>query len=154
RLLPCGHGRGSGRTDRGHGVRPLGIRARAGGNRRDRAVSPPGEYRAAARGHRAEGRARGMNAPPALGQDEALARIRLLRSPNVGPVSYARLLRRFGDARMALEALPDIAARGGKAGRPAPRERIEREVADVRAVGARYLFHDMAGSPKLLGQIE
>src|SRR5690606_1013542 len=58
-----------------------------------------------------------MNAPPALGQDEAFARIRLLRSPNVGPVSYAQLLRRFGDARTALEALPGVAR--GIAGAPA-----------------------------------
>ncbi len=36
--------------------------------------------------------------PPVLGQDEAFARIRLLRSPNIGPVSYAQLLRRFGSA--------------------------------------------------------
>ena len=37
-----------------------------------------------------------MNAPahPVLSQEEAFARIRLLRSPNVGPVSYAMLLRR------------------------------------------------------------
>ena len=41
-----------------------------------------------------------------LSQDEAFARIRLLRSPNVGPVSYRQLLRRFGTAVAALEALP------------------------------------------------
>ena len=50
-----------------------------------------------------------MNAPAAIEQDEAFARIRLLRSPNVGPVSYAQLLRRFGDAQTAIEALPDLA---------------------------------------------
>lgn len=95
-----------------------------------------------------------MNAPAALGQDEAFARIRLLRSPNIGPVSYARLLRRFGDAQAALEALPGLAARGGRAYRTAARERIEQEVAAVRAAGARYLFHDAPGYPQLLGQIE
>ena len=42
-----------------------------------------------------------MNAPAALAQDEAFARIRLLRSPNVGPISYAQLLRRFGNAQAA-----------------------------------------------------
>lgn len=73
----------------------------------------------------------------ALGQDEAFARIRLLRSPNVGPVSYAQLLRRFGDAQAALAALPDLASRGGRDYRPAPRERIEDEVAEVRRAGAR-----------------
>ena len=95
-----------------------------------------------------------MNAPVALAQDEAFARICLLRSPNVGPVSYAQLLRRFGDAQTALEALPDLASRGGRDYRPAPRERIEDEVAAVRAAGARYLFHDSPGYPALLGQIE
>ena len=40
----------------------------------------------------------------ALSQQEAFARIRLLRSPNVGPVSYSQLLRRFGTAEAALTA--------------------------------------------------
>jgi DNA processing protein len=95
-----------------------------------------------------------VNAPTTLAQDEAFARIRLLRSPHVGPVSYAQLLRRFGNARTALDALPDLASRGGKDYRAAPLERIEREVAAVRTAGARYLFHDMPGYPELLGQIE
>jgi DNA processing protein len=95
-----------------------------------------------------------MSPPGALAQDEAFARIRLLRSPNVGPISYAQLLRRFGTAQAALDALPDLAARGGRDYRPAPAEAIEREVAAVRAAGARYLFDDMPGYPELLGRIE
>jgi len=95
-----------------------------------------------------------MNAPVTLEQDEAFARIRLLRSPNVGPISYAQLLRRFGTAQAALAALPDLASRGGRDYRAAPRERIESEVAAVRAAGARYLFHDSAGYPGLLREIE
>ena len=89
-----------------------------------------------------------------LAQDEAFARIRLLRSPNIGPVSYRQLLRRFGDAQQALAALPDLAGRGGNAYRPAPAARIEAEVAAVRAAGARYLFHDAAEYPALLGELE
>lgn len=95
-----------------------------------------------------------MNASVALGQEEAFARIRLLRSPNIGPISYAQLLRRFGNAQAAIEALPQLAARGKKDYRPAPRDRIEREVAAVRAAGARYLFHDMPGYPALLRELE
>jgi DNA processing protein len=91
---------------------------------------------------------------PSLAQDEAFARIRLLRSPNVGPVSYAQLLRRFGNAAAALDALPHLAARGGRDYRPASRETVEREVAASRAAGARYLFHDTAGYPALLGQLD
>lgn len=96
-----------------------------------------------------------MNVPRAgLGRDEAFARIRLLRSPNVGPVTYRQLLRRFGDAASALAALPDLAARGGGRYRPAPAGRIEDEVAAVKRAGARYLFHDFPDYPPLLAQVE
>ncbi len=88
-----------------------------------------------------------------LGQDEAFARIRLLRSPNVGPVSYRQLLRRFGDAQAALAALPDLAGRGG-AYRVADEGRVAKEVAAVRAAGARYLFHDSPEYPALLGELD
>ena len=87
-------------------------------------------------------------------QQEAFARIRLLRSPNIGPVTYAQLLRRFGDARAAIEALPDLAARGGSPYRPAPENRITDEVVAVKKAGARYLFHDSPDYPQLLWQME
>lgn len=89
-----------------------------------------------------------------LSQDEAFARIRLLRSPNIGPVSYGQLLRRFGTASAALAALPDLAGRGGAAYRPAPEARIEAEIVAVRRAGARYLFHDSSDYPPLLAEVE
>ncbi len=89
-----------------------------------------------------------------INQDEAFARIRLLRSPNIGPVSFAQLMHRFGDAKAALEALPDLAARGKSAYRAAPEARIADEIAAVKRAGARYLFHDSPDYPALLGQIE
>ena len=85
-------------------------------------------------------------------QAEAFARIRLLRSPNIGPVSYRQLLRRFGTAAAAIEALPDLAARGGAKYAAAPAERIEREVESTKRAGARYLFHDMEAYPRLLAE--
>lgn len=89
-----------------------------------------------------------------LSRDEAFARIRLLRSPNIGPVSYNQLLRRFGTASAALDALPDLAARGGAPYRPAAADRVEREIAAVRKAGARYLFHDGPDYPALLAELE
>ena len=89
-----------------------------------------------------------------LSQEEAFARIRLLRSPNIGPVSFRQLLRRFGDARTALDALPDLAARGGRGYRSAPVDRIEREIAGVRKASACYVFHDSPDFPALLAQTE
>ncbi len=90
----------------------------------------------------------------AVSQEEAFARIRLLRSPNIGPVSYRQLLRRFGDAQAALTALPDLAGRGGGQYRAAPEARVASEVAAVRASGARYLFHDGTDYPALLAELD
>ena len=89
-----------------------------------------------------------------LEQAEAFARIRLLRSPNIGPVSYRQLLRRFGDAQTALLALPDLAARGGTPYRPASEARIADEIAAIKRAGGRYLFHDFPDYPPLLAQID
>lgn len=89
-----------------------------------------------------------------LDQAEAFARIRLLRSPNIGPVSYAQLLRRFGSAVAALEGLPDLGKRGKRQYTPAPSAKIEAEISAVRAAGARYLFHDSPEYPPLLSELE
>lgn len=89
---------------------------------------------------------------PKLSQTEAFARIRLLRSPNIGPVSYRQLLARFGNAAAALDALPDLGSRGKTPYRPASRDGIEREVAAIRKAGAKYLFHDQPDYPALLAE--
>ncbi|MBN9145599.1 MULTISPECIES: DNA-processing protein DprA [unclassified Novosphingobium] len=97
-----------------------------------------------------------------LTREEGLARIRLIRSPNIGPVTFGQLLRRFGDARRALDALPDLAARGD--GRASGKGRqpyravdpgvVEAEIKAVRAAGARYIFHDSPDYPPLLRQVD
>lgn len=87
-----------------------------------------------------------------LSQEEAFARIRLLRSPNVGPVSYRQLLIRFGSGQAALAALPDLASKKAGRFRPAPQDRVSAEIAAVRAAGARYLFHDSPDYPPLLAE--
>lgn len=87
-------------------------------------------------------------------RDEAFARIRLLRSPNVGPVGYRQLLQRFGTAANAIEALPDLAQRGGRKIAPTPTGKIDAEIAAVKAAGARYLFHDQPDYPPLLAQLD
>ncbi|EIZ80422.1 DNA processing chain A [Novosphingobium sp. Rr 2-17] len=89
-----------------------------------------------------------------ISQEEGFARIRLLRSPNVGPVTYRQLLARFGNAQAALDALPGLAGRAGKPYAPTPERRVQDEVAAVRKAGARYLFHDSPDYPALLNQAE
>jgi len=60
--------------------------------------------------------------------------LRLIRSENIGPRTFRSLINHYGGARAALNALPDLARRGG-ASRPVricPREDAEREFAAVR----------------------
>ena len=85
-----------------------------------------------------------------LSRDEAFARIRLLRSPGVGPASYAQLLARCGSAEAALAAWPELAGRAGRSAQLAPADRVTAELAAVRRAGARYLFHDSPDYPPLL----
>lgn len=87
--------------------------------------------------------------------DGRIAKIRLLRSPRIGPVTYAQLIARFGTAETALEALPMLAARGGgKTPEIAPLAAVEREIATVERLGARYLFIDDGDYPRLLAEID
>ncbi len=96
-----------------------------------------------------------MNLPrPEQSAADVFARIRLLRSPGIGPVSYFQLLRRFGNAAAALDALPDLAARGGAPYRPIPADRVEAEIARLHAAGGGYLFHDSPAYPRLLSALE
>ena len=53
--------------------------------------------------------------------------LRLARTENVGPVTFAQLLRRYGDASSALAALPELARRGGRSSPPRTPSVIEAE---------------------------
>lgn len=41
--------------------------------------------------------------------------LRLIRSDNIGPSSFRTLINHYGSAQNALQALPDLARRGGAA---------------------------------------
>ncbi len=49
-----------------------------------------------------------------LSPDERLAWLRLARTDNIGPATFAALLARFPDVREALDAAPRLARRGGR----------------------------------------
>ncbi|CAA9523117.1 MAG: Rossmann fold nucleotide-binding protein Smf possibly involved in DNA uptake [uncultured Sphingosinicella sp.] len=87
--------------------------------------------------------------------EDQIARLRLIRSDNIGPVTYFHLLARFGSASAALDAVPDLATRGGgRAPRLASRASVEREIEQVARLGARYLFLGQGLYPPLLAEIE
>ncbi|HEX8526111.1 DNA-processing protein DprA [Allosphingosinicella sp.] len=86
---------------------------------------------------------------------DMIARLRLIRSENIGPITYFQLLARFGSAQAAIDAIPDLAARGGgRAPRLAARSQIEREIEGVERLGARYLFLGSPPYPPLLAELE
>ena len=86
---------------------------------------------------------------------EQIARLRLIRTDQIGPITYFQLLARFGSAQAAIDAIPDLAARGGgRAPRLATAAVIEREIAQVERLGARYLFLGDGPYPPLLAEIE
>ena len=56
----------------------------------------------------------GEESAASLSEAERRDRLRLIRSENVGPITFRRLLDRFGTASAALRALPDLARKGGR----------------------------------------
>ena len=90
-----------------------------------------------------------------LDESERIDWLRLIRSENVGPVTFFHLLRHYGSARAALDALPALAKRGGKRGiRICPADVAEREIEAAEAVGARLVAHGEPEYPRGLAAIE
>ena len=74
---------------------------------------------------------------PDITDAERIDRLRLIRSDNIGPRTFRSLLHHFGDARTALERLPDLARRGGAArpGRICSEDEARAELAASRKIG-------------------
>jgi DNA processing protein len=67
--------------------------------------------------------------------------LRLIRSENVGPRTFRALVNHYGSAREALNALPDLARRGGaeRPGRIFTAAEAEREIEAARRLGVSYV---------------
>ena len=95
-----------------------------------------------------------MSGWPAQLLDDAqrLAWLRLWRSENIGPTLFYQLIDHFGSAGAALEAMPEMARRGGrrKAVRVCPQQRAEAELEQLRRMGAILVARGEAGYPPLL----
>jgi len=89
-----------------------------------------------------------------MSEQERFNRLRLIRSPRIGPVTFRQLMARFGTAGEALRAVPDMAARGGGKASIIDAQIVEQEIARSRAAGARYLITGDADYPFLLDQME
>jgi DNA processing protein len=87
--------------------------------------------------------------------EDLVDRLRLLRTPGIGPVTFRQLIMRFGSPRAALAAVPDLARRGG--GKPpaiTTRDQAEREIARAEKLGAKWLALGRGLYPRLLAELE
>ena len=89
-----------------------------------------------------------------MSEKERFDRLRLIRSPRIGPVTFRQLMARFGKAGDALRAVPELAARGGGKASVADVAIVEQEIARSRALGARYLLMGDKDYPFLLEQMD
>jgi DNA processing protein len=91
-----------------------------------------------------------------LTEADRIDRLRLIRSDNVGPRTFRSLLNHFGDARTALERLPDLARRGGAArsGRICSEEDARAELAAAKRLGVLLVAPNEAAYPPRLATLD
>lgn len=92
---------------------------------------------------------------PSIANDNLLDCLQLIRTLNVGSVTFFNLIQKFGTARVALAALPELSRRGGsKIGLvPFQREMAEKEVENCRKFGAEMVLYGSSKYPTLLKEI-
>ena len=87
-----------------------------------------------------------------LSDEQRLNWLRLIRSQNVGPATFRDLISHYGTASAAIEALPELARRGGVAARIriCSVEDAERELQECHRAGGRLIALGEAEYPRLL----
>ena len=88
-----------------------------------------------------------------LTRAQRTAWLRLIRTENVGPVTFRQLMNRFGSAEAAIDALPGLLKRTGANPRIATQMQAEDEIAGLERYGARLVATGEADYPDLLNYI-
>lgn len=93
---------------------------------------------------------------PAINMNEKMSWLRLSRTENIGPVTFYRLIEAYGSASKAIDALPDLAKRGGRA-KPliaAPLTQVEREYQAIKKFGGDIICAAETDYPVSLAAID
>ncbi len=93
---------------------------------------------------------------PVSDMKEKMSWLRLSRTENVGPVTFYRLIEAYGTASKALEALPELAKRGGRA-KPLsapPLSQVEREYQALKKFGGDILCAGEEAYPVSLAALD
>ncbi len=96
-----------------------------------------------------------MNERRQLSDEERLNWLRLAQTENVGPVTFHHLIGTYSTATRAIEALPELSARGGRR-RPlqvCSRAVAEQILANAAAIGAKFVVAGEPGFPPDLQHI-
>ena len=91
-----------------------------------------------------------------LSETERLDWLRLARTSGVGPVTFAKLIERYGAPAPAIEALPRLAERGGRSRplRPIRRDEAAAELERLDALGGRLICACEPGFPAGLAVLD
>ncbi len=84
---------------------------------------------------------------------QRIAWLRLVRTDNIGPVTFRQLLNRFGSAEAAIEALPGLSRKAGRPMNVISQSRAEDEIAGAARFGARLVAQGEAEYPQHLNHI-
>jgi DNA processing protein len=92
---------------------------------------------------------------PNLSDAQRIEWLRLIRSENVGPQTFYTLLNHYGSARAALEAIPELSAKGGlrREIKIASKAEAEREIERSARLGVRFIALGESDYPALLKEI-
>lgn len=91
-----------------------------------------------------------------ISDTEKLSRLRLIRTPNIGPITFHHLMQQFGSAEKALERLPDLAKQGSRS-KPLTipsKAAATKEITHLEKSGYTILFHGDGAYPNRLAAIE
>ena len=89
-----------------------------------------------------------------MDENEKLARIRLIRTRQVGPMTFSLLIQRYGSAAKAVAAIPELAARGGRKLLVASLADAKAEIAANAAADATLIWRDSEVYPAHLAQFD
>ena len=86
-----------------------------------------------------------------LSDRERLDWLRLIRTPNIGPIVFFQILERFGGASKAIEGLPEVMSRRGHRGfKLVSKAEATREIEGYTKLGARLIGYCEPDYPHLL----
>jgi DNA processing protein len=82
--------------------------------------------------------------------------LRLIRTENVGPITFYKLIRKFKSAKKALEMLPELSKRGGKKSplTPETAEKVQKEIENSIKKNIGFIPYYSPNYPPLLKTIE